>query len=178
MLQASPHAYHFKRIFSFGEGQGKRQADQQRAGQEIEAKDKVAKYRTTSCADRFSISCHTNRQSCDGLTSGGKNRIAHRRRDWRDAGLARTAYDRAAVDDRHRDFRRFAQCEQTVGIKIVLLRPAVLNSNLAEKRRGEPEDDAAFHLSPDAVRIKRHTTVDSTSDAMDGGHAFLDRNLD
>src|SRR6266849_5044200 len=124
------------------------------------------------------LDCHTNRQSCDGLTSGGKNGVAHRRRDWRDAGLARTAYGRSAVDDRHRDFGRFAQCEQTVGVKIVLLRAAILNGNLAEKRRGEPEDDAAFHLSPDAVRIKRRTTVDRTSNAMDGRHAFLDRNLD
>src|SRR5258708_15283745 len=101
----------------------------------------------------------TSRQPCDGLTRGSKNGVAYRGRDRRHARFAHPAHRATAVDNLHDNFRRFAQFQQAVGVEIALLDAAVLNRNLTEERRGEPENDSTFHLSLDAVRIERRTTV-------------------
>jgi hypothetical protein len=78
----------------------------------------------------------TNRQPCDGLTSGSKNGVAHCGRDRGNARLAHPSDRGTAVDDRHRDFGRFAQRQQAIRIEVALLDAAVLNGDLANERRG------------------------------------------
>src|SRR5260370_32552738 len=118
-----------------------------------------------------------NRQPCDGLARGGKNGVAYRGRDRRHARFAHPAHRATAVDNLHDNFGRFAQFEQAVGVEVALLDAAVLNRNLTEERRGEPEDDPTFHLSLDAVWIARRTTIDPANDAVDRWDPLFNRNL-
>src|SRR5260370_17777730 len=100
----------------------------------------------------------TNRQPSDGLTRGGKNGVAYRGRDRRHARFAHSAHRRAAVDDLHQDFGRFAQFEQALGVEVPFLDAAVLNRNLTEERPRAPANDSTFHWTFDPVPRRRPTT--------------------
>ena len=76
------------------------------------------------------------------------------------------------------DLWHFVHAEHPVIAKVLLLNAAVLDRDLAVKRGGQAENDAALHLGGDRVGIDHLAAIDRTDDAIDLDLAVLrDRDL-
>src|ERR1700722_5060186 len=123
-----------------------------------------------------------DRQGAQPLAGGGEDRVGDRGLDHGRAGLADAAPSLAG-GGRDVDFR--LRCVlvagDRVGVEVALLDAAVLHGDLAEQRRREAVDHAAFELRLDAARVHDDAAVADDDDAFDldlaashrdlGGHA-------
>ncbi len=67
----------------------------------------------------------------------------------------------------------FVQAQHRIVVEVPLFHPPVLEGDLTVKRRGEAEDDAAFHLRADGVRVYHRTAVDRADNPMDSDLTLL-----
>src|SRR5262249_52966919 len=102
----------------------------------------------------------TYRQAPDALSRPGEDGVGHRWSDRRHAGLTDTAHLLRAGHDVHLHGRHLVHAQHRIVVKVPLLDSSALERDLAVKRSREAEDDAAFHLGPDAVRIHDRAAID------------------
>src|SRR5207247_847566 len=119
-----------------------------------------------------------DRQSPNPLAGQREDRVAHRGRDGRRAGLADAALRVGARHDVHLDRRHAVHPQHRVVVKVALLHPAAVDRDLAVQRRRQAIHNGALHLRLDDVRIHHGAAIDRAHHPVHARHAVrADRDL-
>src|SRR5262245_10733217 len=113
------------------------------------------------------MSSAQQRQLADALARSREDRVGHRGRDRRGAGLADSAGRLLARHDMHLDLGHLVHAQHLVVVKVRLLHLSVLERDLSVQRRGEAVDDRALDLALHDVGVDGHAAVDRGHHAVD-----------
>src|SRR5260370_33761502 len=106
-------------------------------------------------------------------TVGGKARIRDGRGDWRHAGLAYASGLLRARHDVNFNLRCLIHPQHWIVMKVSLLPPAAIQSDLIFQSGGQAEYDPSFDLTFDRVRVDDLSAINRGNHAMHSPRAVL-----
>src|SRR5437667_3209417 len=131
----------------------------------------------TQLADRYSL-VHPDGRLADPFARCGEHRVCDGWRDRRHGRFADSHRMLGAGYDVNLDLWCFVDTEHLIVMEVALLHASTVKRDLTLESSTEPEDDSAFRLSHNAVRINNTAAVNRGHHTMNANRIRLaDRNF-